>query len=1011
MKKWSKLVLAAMLSVGTLLVSGCIENIEPSGIADLRGAKAELLRAQVALQTAQAAKLEADAALVLAQAKVQEALAKQEEARVKFVEAQALAEQYKAEYQALVNEAYAQEQEDAHQKRVLELENLIAEQEAAMAAAENAAVLAAEEFKIDMLEVAQRLAEAQLAYDQALLDIEVAKKTLTADQQEYLAAKVDAVLTLKREVEGLTEDLEAAADALAEAAAELDEPKANKVAIKRRERAVVTANAAWEAAKEAEAEALALLELDPMVTDWAAQLEKLEEDQKALEKERDAKAVAAADRAKVRRDSIDVLDEAAYEYEGYTGYTFNEETGYFSKVRGYVASYIDIPEVVVKAPLDSDGNPLFGADFVLSNETYEYGAEADVVKRFEAELAKVNAYTTYTVPYEESLLAADKELAAEMLEDEDYIAALEKYDDMVKAYNEGDYLAYAKKYVFTEDASFWTVDNPYAEDAFETAVADYNTAVTAFNAAVKKYSDLVGSATVDELKLDQIAADKDAAIAKAELAKVDAMQKAQNDINKAEKTWIDAKWANKEAEADRDAAIAAALATAEVASETELNDFIATYNAEIASDEETAKYNKYIGALADINEAKTKYDDGDETTLTDPASVYAEAKKVWDKAMESYRAAIDKAGADYDAAEAAAETAAEKAEQQYLATVPDVDAAYENYYQNEVQTAYLDLTEAIAWLSNFASTFVADPSMVADIEIVIEAVNVDNADVEITVTVPEFLADEEQTTLLSTTVKDIVALTDAEAFLEDIEDVYPFRTDIEMILPADYPLTYPTYEAYVEYCDAMDEIDQPVEPGTGYVTVYYDKLRAIAKDEAKLEVKADPEAIEAYAVAIEAAQAEVEAFMTEKAAEIDALKADVEANYPRLLAELEDVEAETDAFDAKVEAFDETRTALELLISKYCDGYTDVEEFVAGLEAAYETAVQATLDAEQDVLDAEQELQDLQEGLVTAVELAQKAFDKATENLENAQKLLDFAVEELDEAIALIYGEEETPAA
>ena len=114
MKKWSKLILATMLSAGILLVSGCIENIEPEGIADLRGAKAELLRAQTALQAAQAAKVEAEAALVLAQAKVQEAIAKQEEAKVAYEEAKALKAQYEAEYQRLVNEAYAQEQADEH---------------------------------------------------------------------------------------------------------------------------------------------------------------------------------------------------------------------------------------------------------------------------------------------------------------------------------------------------------------------------------------------------------------------------------------------------------------------------------------------------------------------------------------------------------------------------------------------------------------------------------------------------------------------------------------------------------------------------------------------------------------------------------------------------------------------------------------------------------------------------------------------------------------------------------
>ena len=161
MKKWSKLVLATMVSMGTLMISGCIENLEPAGIADLRGAKAELLRAQTALQAAQAAKVEADAALVLAQAKVQEAIAKQEEARVKYFEAEALAEQYRAELLSIQNE----------EARTM-LEALIADQEAAMVAAEQEAALAAEQFKIDMLNALTQLADAQLQYDQALIDID-----------------------------------------------------------------------------------------------------------------------------------------------------------------------------------------------------------------------------------------------------------------------------------------------------------------------------------------------------------------------------------------------------------------------------------------------------------------------------------------------------------------------------------------------------------------------------------------------------------------------------------------------------------------------------------------------------------------------------------------------------------------------------------------------------------------------------------------------------------------------
>ena len=196
-----------------------------------------------------------------------------------------------------------------------------------MAAAEMAAALAAEEFKIAMLQVTQALAEAQLQYDQALLDIEVAKATLTDEQADFIDERFTAVYDLKMALRMITEELEEAADALAEATAELDEPRAQRVAIKRAERAVAVAQATFEAAQEAEAEAKALLELDPMVTDWDAQREAINEELDALRSERDAKYVEATDRAKVWRDSIDILDDLADEYESCTGYAFNDQTG------------------------------------------------------------------------------------------------------------------------------------------------------------------------------------------------------------------------------------------------------------------------------------------------------------------------------------------------------------------------------------------------------------------------------------------------------------------------------------------------------------------------------------------------------------------------------------------------------------------------------------------------------------------------------------------------------------
>lgn len=56
MRKWTYLV-AVLLMAGTStsLLTSCIDNDEPAGIIDLRGAKAELLRAKAAVEQAEAA--------------------------------------------------------------------------------------------------------------------------------------------------------------------------------------------------------------------------------------------------------------------------------------------------------------------------------------------------------------------------------------------------------------------------------------------------------------------------------------------------------------------------------------------------------------------------------------------------------------------------------------------------------------------------------------------------------------------------------------------------------------------------------------------------------------------------------------------------------------------------------------------------------------------------------------------------------------------------------------------
>ena len=154
------------------MFSSCLENIEPEGIADLRGAKAELLRANTALVEAKAARENAEAAIAQAKAKVEEAIAKQEEALAKKMEAEARIKEL---------EAAKQEALDA-----IEIEKAMAEAKAAIAEAEALAAVYAAELERDLLLVQAEIADAQATYEKALKNLELAKNGLTAEQKAYL---------------------------------------------------------------------------------------------------------------------------------------------------------------------------------------------------------------------------------------------------------------------------------------------------------------------------------------------------------------------------------------------------------------------------------------------------------------------------------------------------------------------------------------------------------------------------------------------------------------------------------------------------------------------------------------------------------------------------------------------------------------------------------------------------------------------------------------------------------
>lgn len=1045
MKKWSKLVLATMLSVGTLLVSGCIENIEPEGIADLRGAKAELLRAQTALQAAQAAKVEADAALVLAQAKVQEAIAKQEEARVAYVEAEALAAQYRAEREKLINEGISTD----NQLALIALENQIAAQEAAKADAERQAALAAEEFKIEMLDVLKRLEEAQLSYDQALLDIELARNTLTFEQESYLNSLLQTVKSAKAAVVEKTRNLEDATETLTKALATVDEAEAKNVAVRAQTRTIARYQAELEGLKEAQAEIEALLELDPDLTDWDAEREALEEEIAALDKEIKILEKEKDDKEAETEKAVSQLNESIDFYENTTGYLLDYDnssddpedwgTGLFKKIQNpyAISEYITVPDVQIK-------NDVLG-DFQIIGNSYAYGEEDEVIRIFDNAIMGYKYDDMYFKHYDLYWKEVSEAEIAKKESAEDYLASLERYNDAVAATKTGDYLAYFAKHEYT-------VDNGYPEDYdFVEEVATYNEALKAFKAGIAEYEAEEVRLTVDQIQEEEIqnAYDSELATLKAERAK--GYQDAEAKYAAAEAKYDKAYYVNEAAKEKRDRAIEVAEKTAD-ATEAEMETFEATYVEAAASDEDKTKHALYVKALADIKKARDDYQNPDPEVKTDPESIWAAAQEQWIKdqelydyaggyyAAESLYAGIDKSYADkkYDLDNKYAIIWAE-----FYAKYPNFSTEYRNEWVTRLNDLRSGLQVAVNALNGPVDDMLRPSGSFGDVEYAVNLYAYDGSDygtLDLDIYyVPEFLTDGDE--LVEVVAADLV---DKDYFVwKDVASQIPgelvqtantlwYEAEVTVYFKdgtsdncylyaddnSEWPYVLPDYDTFVDMFEykipAQSEIDYiEFASGQGYLAdIYMEKLDLDIDD---AEDEAYYAAIPDHIKAIETAKAEFIEYVKTKNAELDALKAEIEKTVPAVIEEYKAYYAEYTAAKDKKTVLDEKLTNLEDIIETFClkadpsNSAADLEALVEALEQAYEDAVEAVALKEDDIISAEETLQGILDGLVTALTMAQRDYEDAEAELEEAQAELEKASEELEAAIALIYGEEEIP--
>lgn len=992
------------------MFSSCLENIEPEGIKDLRGAKAELLRAKTALEEANAAKVNAEAAFVQAQAKIQEAIAKQEEAKAAYEAAVARLKELEVEKQTALDQ--------------IEIEKAIAEAQAEIAEAEALAAVYAAQLERDLLYVQAEIAKNQAALEKALKDLAIAKNTLTPEQQGAIASLELAVTTAKNDVEAKTVALEAAAKSLAELLAEVDEAKINKAIFARVERAIVVSNAALEAAKKVEAEAKAALELDPSVTDWEAKAEAYKAELDKLESERIKRIGEIEEAMATMRDSAEyVIYDKAEDYTAYTGYPFNYETGFFSKIYDEAThyEYFDIPEIFVAST-----DPMV-EDFKIVDGKYKVGFEEEfIASNFDEPLADY-AFATRFVEFFAEMLQEN----LKNLEVEGYKEALDEHADLVDAVKTGDYLKFFNKYAYVEEEGY------PADYSFEEVVANYNTALAAFEVAVKTYNDEIVKATVDEKKAAEIDLKKvnDDNAAAAELYKN--YQSYEDKLREATKVHYQAFLVNEAAKDDRDAKVEAA----EKAAEAEYDDmkaFLAAYDEATATDEAKATAATYKVAVKTIEDAMVAYDDAAIDTTddlkTDPASVFAAAAAVYTEAYAKYKYEDDGVidtydGTAYNEAYAAYKKkladnldAYNTAMSQLYLNTPSLNPEYVKYLADIISDAVTELDNAIYALNDDVEDLWREVYDYVDVTYELEGTSP-----IVFYSVEDYLVGEDGKLI----PVDVKTLADSDMWSGRVTQnaIYLSRFKIQyeaggeddaamyVLTSEGFPQQLLSYEYFVEIVETLAddrEISTIVNDFSSPVIAYYaQKYEYESMLKTISDLKSD--AVKSYFADIEAAKAEVEALMAENTAKLAADKAEIEAFYAKYLEAEDKYDTEREAFIEKWNVVYVRYTAMIDLIGEYCSftaddmSVTDVDALKAALQDNYEAAVETVIAAEDAVVRAEKTLADLKAGVVSAADAAQRAYDRAAEELAVAISKLEKATAALENIIAAIYETGEVP--
>ena len=326
-KKYLSVVLFGALTLGAAgMFTGCIDNDEPAGIEQLRGAKAELIAAKAVVEQARAE-------YILAQAEYQKALAAHEQANADYRQAQ-------VEYQKLVNDLKAAENE---KDKILYQEKIeLAQQRMEEAAlthqntmlelqATNAALKRDYELVLKQIAIAEAIMSDQQKVSVAFLKNEVNKTYAIINGGTYYAewdfekgAGTDLTTVIDEEPTAGSKDKqslngklfdanEELYDAMLDAAHGFTDPDngTSTKFIAELENTVAKNKASVEAEQNKVTKLEEFLEKDVETADWRAEIAELEDSIKILKVEQDQLKVNV-DKAAASPEYL----KAAQEYKG-----------------------------------------------------------------------------------------------------------------------------------------------------------------------------------------------------------------------------------------------------------------------------------------------------------------------------------------------------------------------------------------------------------------------------------------------------------------------------------------------------------------------------------------------------------------------------------------------------------------------------------------------------------------------------------------------------------------------